>query len=190
MKLIKFILNHEALMSEREIASVLKVSHMSVNRAMQELAAMNLVNYMTVGKAHLWKVNRKSYIYRILQVLVNSMEVIPNPLKELKEMILKHLSEASTEKIVLFGSIARAAEQSDSDIDLFILVKNNEHQEKIEEAIGKLSSECLEVFGNRLSPYILTEEQYRQKQGLDIMAEIQKGIQLYPNGKAGNDTEI
>ncbi len=184
VKIIKFILKHEALMSEREIASVLKVSHMSVNRTMQELAAMNMVHYVTVGKAHLWKVNRKSYMYRQLEQLINSLEIVPDPLKELKKIILKHLPKVFIEKIILFGSIARAAEQSDSDIDLFILVKNDDNPKKIEEAIEKLSSECFEVFGNRLSPYILTQEQYKQKQGLNIVAEVHKGIQIYPNGRA------
>jgi len=60
VKIIKFLLTHRAYMSEREIASVLKVSHMSVNRTMRELADMNFVNFTTVGKAHLWMLNRKS----------------------------------------------------------------------------------------------------------------------------------
>jgi len=61
LKVIEFLLKHEASMSEREIASVLKISHMSVNRTMPELSAMNLVHYIAVGKAHLWKVNRQSF---------------------------------------------------------------------------------------------------------------------------------
>ena len=84
---------------------------------------------------------------------------------------------------VLFGSIAKNEGMDDSDIDLFILVKNAEDQKKLEDSIEKLSNACLEVFGNRFSPYILTEHQYKQKQALDIIKEINKGIQIYPNGK-------
>jgi Mn-dependent DtxR family transcriptional regulator len=40
-------------MSEREIASILKVSHMSINRTMKELAELNFVNFITIGKDHL-----------------------------------------------------------------------------------------------------------------------------------------
>ncbi|MCX5711590.1 MAG: GntR family transcriptional regulator, partial [Candidatus Omnitrophica bacterium] len=36
LSIVKFLLTHEASMSEREIASILKVSHMSINRAMRE----------------------------------------------------------------------------------------------------------------------------------------------------------
>jgi hypothetical protein len=36
-KIVQFLLNHNALMSEREIISVLKLSPMSVNRVMKHL---------------------------------------------------------------------------------------------------------------------------------------------------------
>ena len=45
-KILHFLLNQEALMSEREIAAVSGVSHMSINRIMQELAQMNLVHIL------------------------------------------------------------------------------------------------------------------------------------------------
>ena len=182
-KLIKFLLSHDALMSEREIASVLGISHMSVNRTMRELEQFNLVHYVAAGKAHLWKVNRASYMYKTLSRLTGSLEAIPDSISELKQIILKNLPKNIVMRSVLFGSIAKSEGKADSDIDLFILVKNSEDQKKIEDFIGKLSNTCLEIFGNRLSPYILTEHQYKQKQTLDIVKEINKGIQIYPNGK-------
>ena len=38
LNIVRFLINHTASMSEREIASILNVSHMSVNRIMKELA--------------------------------------------------------------------------------------------------------------------------------------------------------
>jgi len=191
LKIIKFLLTHEAPMSEREIASVLKISHMSVNRTMQDLAELNLVHYVTVGKAHLWKVHQNSYAYRMFERLVKNMEVIVDPLGELKQTILKHIPLKLVERLMIFGSIGRESETSNSDIDLFILLKNADGQKKIEEAVDKLSNECLEIFGNRLSPYILTIQQYKQKEKLNIIDAINQGIQIYgsarlttgPNGK-------
>lgn len=183
LKIIKFLLTHEAAMSEREIASILNISHMSVNRAMQELSELNLVHYGVVGKAHLWKVNRNSYAYTMFHKLIKNFELSVDPLAELKKIILRKLPLKSVERMVIFGSISKNTEDSHSDIDVFILTKNAESRKKIEEAIEKLSNECLEIFGNRLSPYILTEKQYKQKQGLDVITEINKGIQIYPNGK-------
>lgn len=185
LKIVKFLLNHEAAMSEREMASVVGVSHMSVNRTLQELAEMNLVYSVNVGKAHVWKVNSKSYLFGVLRRLIRALEVIPDPLEELKQTILKNLPLERIEKVVLFGSVAQKKERVHSDIDLFILVKNPRDRQKIEQSVENLSSRCLELFGNRLSPYILTRQQYQKKKTLDVIVEIDKGISIYPNGKNG-----
>lgn len=186
LKVVKFLLTHQASMSEREIAAILKVSHMSINRTMQELAEVNFVHYLTVGKAHLWNVNRRSFAYKALRQWTESLEKVPEPLAELKHTLLKHLPKTLVKRIVLFGSLARALEQSQSDIDVFILVNDMYDKERLEQAIEELSNECLDVFGNRLSPYILTERQYQQKRNLNIIAQIEQGIQVYPNGQAAS----
>ncbi len=183
LKIVKFLLDHTAAMSEREIASILKISHMSVNRTMRELNGVNLVSYVAVGNAHLWKVNRQSYAYGMLSGLIQQVKGIQDPVEVLKTLILKNLSLRSIKKIVLFGSIADKAEKNDSDIDLFILVKKNENKKAFETALDKLSIECLEKFGNRLAPYTLTEQEFSQKRDLSVIAAINKGIQLYPKQK-------
>ena len=181
---VQFLLHHEASMSEREMASILNISHMSVNRILKELAQKNLVHYKTVGKAHLWQVNRKSLAYKILTRFFDNLKTISDPMSELKRLIFKYLPEALVERVILFGSIAKGEEKPNSDIDLFILVKNAQDQKELEKFIEKLSSECLDIFGNRLAPYILTKKQYNEKKGLNIISKIHEGIQLYPNGEA------
>ena len=178
LKIIEFLLKHEASMSEREIASVLDVSHMSVNRTMQDLAEMNLVNYILVGNAHLWKVNRQSFAYKALTHFIKTLKSLPDPLSELKRLIIKHLSKPFIKQLVLFGSVAKGEELPNSDIDLFILIENARDRKALEQCIEKLSMECLDVFGNRLAPYILTRRQYNEKKGLSVIAEIKQGVQL------------
>ncbi len=179
IKIIKFLLSHVASMSEREIASVLNVSHMSVNRTMRELGELNFVNFVTIGKAHLWRVNRKSYAFRVLSELFKGVSRIKEPLEDLKEILVNNLPKTLIKKVVLFGSIAKASERSNSDIDVFMLVKNKESKKKLESQIDKLSNICLEAYGNRLAPYILTEQEIEQKKNLKIVSEINKGIQIF-----------
>lgn len=183
IKIIKFLLNHEAFMSEREIASVLNVSHMSVNRTMRELGELNFVNFVTIGKAHLWRVNRKSYAFRVLSELFKGVSGIKEPLEDLKKILLNNLPKTLIKKVVLFGSIAKASERSNSDIDVFVLVKDKESKKKLESQIDKLSNICFEAYGNRLAPYILTEQEIEQKKNLKIVSEINKGIQIFPKKK-------
>jgi len=180
VKIVKFLLTHEASMSEREIASIVKVSHMSVNRTLRELSEMNFVNFVTIGKAHLWKVNRKSYAFKTLSKLIKGISHIKDPLKELKATILKTLPKKIIKKVVLFGSVAKGTEKTNSDIDIFILVEDMATKKKLEHSIGKLSNLCLEIYGNRLAPYILTKSEMKQKKNLKIISEINTGIQIFP----------
>ena len=166
-------------MSEREIASILKVSHMSINRTMRELSEVNFVNFVTIGKAHLWKVNRKSYAFKVLSELIKGISHIKDPLDDLKDMILTNISKTLIKKVVLFGSVAKGAEKLDSDIDVFFLVKDSRDKEKVGSALEKLSNACLETYGNRLSPYILSEQETKKKAKTKFLFEINKGIEIF-----------
>ncbi len=179
LKIVKFLLTHEASMSEREIASILKVSHMSINRAMRQFLEVNFVNFVTIGKAHLWKVNRESYAFKVLFEFIKYFSRIKDPLDDLKEKISANIPKNLAEKAVLFGSVAKGEEKTDSDIDVFFLVKDNQHKEKLNSALDKLSNICLEAYGNRLSPYILTEQETKKKKREKFLSEINKGIVLF-----------
>lgn len=183
LKIIKFLLTHKAFMSEREIASILKVSHMSVNRKMQELADINFVNFITVGKAHLWKVNRKSYSFKVISSLIKGISGINEPIEDLKSTILKNLPKTLIEKVILFGSVAKGKEHVNSDIDIFILIKDMKSKKEIESSIYELSKKCFELYGNRLAPYILTNNEMKKKKNSKIISEIERGIQIFPKKK-------
>jgi len=180
VKIIKFLISHEAFMSEREIASILNVSHMSINRTARELADMNFINSVKVGKANLWRVNRKSYAYEVLSKITKSITSVQEPLENLKKTVLRMLPKTFIKKVVLFGSITKSLERPNSDIDIFILLKDEQDKEKIELSIEKLANTCLEKYGNSLAPYVLSEKELKQKKNLKIISEINKGIKIFP----------
>lgn len=179
LKVAGFLLTHEAPMSEREIASVLKISHMSVNRVMGELSEINFVAFKTVGKAHMWMVNRKSYAYTVVKKIIKSANAESSPLAALKEIVLKHLPKERMLRVALFGSVAKGQERQDSDIDIFIVVRTEKDKESLETALEKLSINCLDMFGNRLAPYILSEKEWKAKKSLSVVREAEKGMVLY-----------
>jgi len=179
IKIADFLLFHEAPMSEREIASVLKISHMSVNRAMAAMEKINFVNCKTIGKAHLWTVNRKSYAYQAVKKYLSAINSYPTPLDSLKRLLLKYLPKSKVVHLILFGSVAKGEECINSDIDVLIVVKTKRAKDVLEPTLEKLSSRCLDMFGNRLSPYILSEREWKTKRSLEIVKAAQEGTRLY-----------
>jgi len=79
--------------------------------------------------------------------------------------------------------VAKGFEKTNSDIDLFILVKDKKNKKSLDSSLEKLSNFCLETYGNKLSPYILTEPELKRKKGLKIISEINKGVQIFPSVK-------
>jgi len=179
-KIIKFLLKNEMLMSEREISRILSVSHMSVNRTMRELWAMNLVTPMRAGTAFLWKTNRESYAFDIFSKTLDPLIGMPAPIEELKAIIRKSLPLPKIEKIVLFGSVSRQKERPGSDIDLFVLVKGEAEKAVVDQALDRLVISCLEKFGHPLSPYLRTRAEIAARKPLKLDLEIGAGIVIHP----------
>lgn len=187
MKILKQLFSEEVSMSERELASIVKVSHMTINRLMKELRALNLVSLEKAGNVNLWRVNRKSYAYQTLSQIIKGLGETLRPSEHLRNTILCNLPKTLIQRAVLFGSIASGQEEPNSDIDLFLLVKDKKTKDRIKPYIDKLFNLCLDLYGNRLSPYVLTEAELVKKQNLPLLSKIKNGIQLYPKKERGLD---
>ena len=180
LKVVKFLAQNKADLSEREIASIVKVSHMSVNRILRALAKVNFTYSAVVGTAHVWRVNRSSYAFKILSTLMEQETQTRDPLESLKGLILEKLPKEIIVKVVLFGSIAHKSEHENSDIDLFVMAKSENGKPQLEQWLNAITTKCLELYGNRFAPYVLSQWEFEKKQDLGVIKEIEKGIVIYP----------
>lgn len=171
LKILLFMLREKLPTSEREIAKNVWVSHMTVNRAMQEFYGINLVSPMRVGNVNAWKLNEKSYAYLVLKELVGLSK---GPLEDLKLEIAATFGALRVKKAVIFGSVAEGREQPDSDIDLLIITESEEAKKHALKALPELEEKCLVRYGNRLSPYVLAEAETRKHP--QITESAKKGI--------------
>ena len=178
LKILKYLFGHTASMSENELARVIKISPMTINRLMKELRELNLVNMERVGNANVWSVNKESYAYIALSKLMGEISSVPKPFEHLKETLSSNIPKELVKKVILYGSLAQGKSKVNSDIDLFILVRAQKEAEELTPHLDRLSSLCLSLYGNRLAPYILTETQLEEKKKLPLLKEIEKGIQV------------
>lgn len=179
LKILKHLFSAEAPMSEGELASIIHVSHMSINRAMKELQALNLVYSERAGNVNIWRVNKQSYVYQAFYPTISEIAKITSPFAHLKNTILKILPRNLLQRVILYGSIAAGEEKVNSDIDLFIQVKKESDKGKLYPFIDKLADACLNSYGNKLSPYILSQSDLKKKRKA-LLLQIEKGTQIYP----------
>jgi len=172
VKVLLYLLAEGAPTSEREIAELLGISHTSVNKVMKNFHDLNLITPLRVGNVNLWRLNEGSYSYRYLNSL-RTITMAP-PLKDLQESIKDRLNPYAKE-IIIFGSIAEKRESPDSDIDLFVLLKDARQKKFLLERLAKLGENCLRSYGNRLSPVIMTEKETKLAKNKKLMENIKKG---------------
>lgn len=178
IRILKYLFGYQTSMSENELAKIIKVSPMTVNRLMKELRELNLVNAARVGNANVWSVNKDSYVYTALSNVINKISAVPTPLEHLKITLSRNLPKKLVKKVILYGSVAQGKSKANSDIDLYILAGSQKEADELTPHIDKLSNLCLSLYGNRLALYILTEAQLEEKKKLPLLKEIEKGIRI------------
>lgn len=156
IKILRYLLAEGAPASENEIARLLGLSPMTVNRIMKSFNEINLVTQSRIGGAAMWKLNKDSWSFRALLPI---RDIRTNPLNDLKSS-LQFRPYALVKEAYLFGSIASQKETSSSDIDLLLVVENenDKNNKKLRKYIGELTDICIKNFGNRLSVYFLSKQ--------------------------------
>jgi predicted nucleotidyltransferase len=175
--IVRHFLSGPPKMSEREIAAELKISHMSVNRAVNELFAMNFLRVSRAGNVNLWEQNEGSFAHAELARMMKEFPGAVRPLEHLKRTLKNGLKSRGVIKAVIYGSISAGREKPGSDIDLLVVVKDK-LVKAIEPAIFKLEKECITLYGNPLSAHILSERDYAARQGLEVIKAAGKGIKI------------
>lgn len=177
--MLRHILKEETVTSERELAKIIGVSHGAVNKALKDFHDLNLVSPLRIGNSLAWQLNKQSYAYRLLQNFIH--EIKATPLDNLKMKVQTYLSaRPRLREAIIYGSIAEGKDIPGSDIDLFILVEDEKERKDIVHALSSLNSECLNLYGNKISPSIFTVYEYRNPHAKNktFLENVKKGIRV------------
>jgi predicted nucleotidyltransferase len=180
-KIAEFFIKRSIAVSEREIGALLNIPSMTTHRILRDFEELNFINISRVGTANVWKVNKNSYAYHMFMQLFYFYDAAASPIKTLKEALRSHLSLKEVKKVILYGSVARGEEKQNSDIDVCILVTTQYAKEKIGPRVDQVSTKCLDLFGNRLEAYVLTEKEYKGLKNRKLVQAIKKGIEVINN---------
>jgi len=150
--------------TSRELASNIKVSHTAVLKSLGDLQGMNIIKIESHGTSNLITLNKDSHLIADLNRLFNSET---GTLQHLKDELRKILPQAKS--IALFGSVAAKKEKLNSDIDVLIITND---KGKAAGMIAKKQEEFSKKFGNVISAYIMTKNEFNRKRNTDLVKSI------------------
>lgn len=132
------LLRTGAALTGRRLHSLVRddFSLWSVQQALIELASLGLVDVRQVGRANIYQINEHHYAIRPLRILVD-------PVAALREVVTDSVG-ATTDAVILFGSVARGETDAASDIDLAVLAPDGwGGRSALEDAVrARLGNDC------------------------------------------------
>lgn len=147
MTQIKINYNYEVILKllkkelhGRELTKILNTSLTRIQTTLKELRDLNVIDYKTVGKNHIYfikknisskKIILNSENYKLVKIIKQYKLLEP-----IFEEIIKH---QPNKVIILFGSYAKEIPKEESDIDIYIENITKNEQEQIKNIYNKIN---------------------------------------------------
>jgi predicted nucleotidyltransferase len=161
---------------EREIARKLAVSTGSANRALNELYSTGAVKRRKEGKMFFYSIDPCNAAFTEFKKLVSLLLIEP---------LVEELKKTSS-RIVLYGSCALGTDDSDSDLDLFVVASNREDVSNIMSSFAlPRGFENVRIQSVIKTPIELLE---RGESERAFMEEVERGIVLWE--KASSEPRV
>ena len=156
--------------SGREIARLSGVSPSRASEILELFWKNGLAHRLKIGSIYEWSLNQESILSKKISDFIDLDEKI---YQDLKSRIHKALNkENNVIRVVLYGSVTQGTEEHNSDIDLFILVKNEKDKKAIIKAIDALNYNLIPFYGNVISALIYSQKEWKLKKENEILKHI------------------
>jgi predicted nucleotidyltransferase len=163
--------------SGRSLAIDAGVSQPQAWKALNALSCQGIVESKRAGQATMWKFNEG-------HVFADSIKAFARPKRLLCERLRREIKRRTgfdgIARVVLFGSVARGSERTDSDIDLFVEVARQKDMKRVRAALTDAALELREIFGSPIIPVFYTTTEVLRKRNAELLREIEKdGVVIY-----------
>jgi len=152
---------------EREVARKIGISFGSANKVLNELYSHGLLTRVQKGKMYFYRMNSEDSVFQQFKIL-NTIILLRPLIDELKPL---------ARKVFLYGSCAKGADSSESDIDIFIVSNRKQNVLRLVErySMGKGFEEV------KIQPVILSPLEILKAEKIDkeFLSLVKEGIVLW-----------
>ncbi len=143
----------------RELAKAARVSTAQSARDLNDFLDVGIVLRDVQGKSYSWRVNEQHVLVPELSRLLEFEAHLRRALvRDVGELIVN----TPIRRALLFGSIARGDERSDSDVDLFVEVGTLHDRQSALSALEKVRERVWNRYGNPVSSLVYSEAETRR----------------------------
>lgn len=150
-------------LSIKEVSNRIKLSYQPTYTYLKQLAKKNILSHKRAGNVHLysldlqnsWTIKQiENLEFEAKEKLIKSLD---KKLQTILKEVLSQIQELPVLICLLFGSTARKTRVKISDIDLFFVVSEERHEEKIKRVCNTLNMR----YGVKLSPVVVPIKEFR-----------------------------
>ncbi len=157
---LRVLLDSAHGLTGREIARQAGMNHQACIEALSRLEALGLLRRQRVGRAHLFTLNREHEL--IARGIVPLLQFERRFEDRLKDVLRRHFQDVALSGAI-FGSVARREEVPESYLDICLVVSSPQAKEKAHARVQEVAAIIWKRFGARLSPIILTRDEFRRR---------------------------
>jgi predicted nucleotidyltransferase len=147
-----------------ELSKEIGCSLSEVSRQISDLVNCGLVEMKNVGKAKVYSINKKHFLFKSLKTLFKDLvKIYKKAAKEITKFVIKKHKVLA---VILFGSLAKGRIRTDfvrepSDIDLIIIARKEDIEKIKRELINFINENILSKYGIVAYPVVISLEEYR-----------------------------
>jgi predicted nucleotidyltransferase len=162
----------------REMARGARVSTAQTARDLNDFLEVGIVVREVRGRSYSWRVNEQHVLLPVLSHLIaTEAQLRTTLLRDVGDII----DPTPIRRALLFGSIARGDERSDSDVDLFAVVGSARDKKLAASALERVRERVWSRYGNPVSSLLYTESEARRRANPGLVeAIVREGIPVGP----------
>ncbi|MEW6096703.1 MAG: winged helix-turn-helix domain-containing protein [bacterium] len=147
VRILRFLFEKPAELTGREISRQVGLSHLKTHQVLREFSQEGIAVSRTIGNAILYKLNENNMLARdILKTLFRSEKELVLKLTE----ILTNRLRVFVESIVLYGGILQNRNESNSNIELLLIIRDDMNLKAVEQGLEYTQEEVKRTFGNEI----------------------------------------
>ena len=160
VKLLRVLVRTKGSFTGRELARLIGYSQNQTRLALEELERNGLVVWQSAGRSHLYSADSDNII--ITDFLEAGFRLEDTLLNRLADVYFTEVGKDLV-SVILFGSVAKAEERPESDIDLVVVVRDKADLKVVEDRTAEASAKVTRRFGNQATALVVKKSDYERK---------------------------